>query len=215
MIQLHHIRDSRIRNTVVPEDYRDSSYVHWIEGLPLTTKTTARERFCVLAASRRKRNVVICSVVERTERRPLWRPSSFNSVTDLILGKRILFRIMDIAHDVAIPRYLERVKTPFCNRHNNRMFPLSLNVVFWIDHLDDWSMVFRMSSSNSSICRAITGIPSGPEKEDCFDVDRAARNSAVVMGPVTLEGSNSGVNVMTSSSSLIVDGGGGLLRTLE
>ena len=41
-----------------------------------------------------------------------------------------------------------------------------------------------MPSSNSSIRRAITGLPIGPE-EDSFDVDWAARSSALVMGPVT------------------------------
>ena len=71
-----------------------------------------------------------------------------------------------------------------------------------------------MSSSNSSIRRAITGVPSGPEEEDSFDVDRAVRSSAEMMGPVTFEGSKSDETVMTSSSSLIGDGGGGLLRTL-
>ena len=67
---------------------------------------------------------------------------------------------------------------------------------------------------SSSIRRAITGMPSGPEEEYSFDVDRAAQSSAVVMGPVTFEGSKSGETVMTSSSSLTGDGGGGLLRTL-
>ena len=38
---------------------------------------------------------------------------------------------------------------------------------------------------SSSIRRAITGMPSGPEEEDSFDVDRVAQSSAVVMGPVT------------------------------
>ena len=70
-----------------------------------------------------------------------------------------------------------------------------------------------MLSSDSLIRRAITGMPSGPEEEDSFDVDRAARSSAVVMGPATFEGSKSGVTVITSSSSLIGNGGGGLLRT--
>ena len=70
-----------------------------------------------------------------------------------------------------------------------------------------------MSSSNSLICKAITGMPSGPEEEDSFNVDRAAQSSAVVMVPVTFEGSKSGETVMTSSS-LITDVGGGLLRTL-
>ena len=70
-----------------------------------------------------------------------------------------------------------------------------------------------MSSANSLIGRAITGMPSGPEEEDSLDVDRAARSSAVVMGLVTFEGSKSGETVMTSSS-LIGDLGGGLLRTL-
>ena len=76
---------------------------------------------------------------------------------------------------------------------------------------DDCLIVFRMSSSNSSIRRAITGMPSGPEEEGSFDVDRAARSSAVEMGPVTFEGFKSGETVMTSS--LVGDGGGGLLRT--
>ena len=71
-----------------------------------------------------------------------------------------------------------------------------------------------MSSSNSLIRRAITGMSSGPEEEDSFEVDRAARSSAVVMGMVTFEASKSGVTVMTSSSSLIGNGGGCLLRTL-
>ena len=47
-----------------------------------------------------------------------------------------------------------------------------------------------MSSSNSSIRIAITGMPSGPEEKDSLDVDRAARRSAVVMGPVTSGGPN-------------------------
>ena len=72
-----------------------------------------------------------------------------------------------------------------------------------------------MSSSNSSICREITGMPSGPEEDDSFEIDRVTRSSAVVMGPVTFEGSKSGETVITSSSSLIGDGGGGLLRTLS
>ena len=59
-----------------------------------------------------------------------------------------------------------------------------------------------MSSSNSLIHRAITGMPSGPEEEDSFDVDRAARSSAVVMGPVTFEGSKSGV---TDDIIIIID----------
>ena len=71
-----------------------------------------------------------------------------------------------------------------------------------------------MSSSNSSIRRAITGMPSVPEEEDSLDVGRTARSSAVVMGPVTFEGSKSGETVTTSSSSMIGDGGGGLLRIL-
>ena len=57
-----------------------------------------------------------------------------------------------------------------------------------------------MSSSNYSIHRAITGMPSGPEEEDSFYVDRAARSSTVVMGPVTFKGSNfegSGETVIT------------------
>ena len=33
-----------------------------------------------------------------------------------------------------------------------------------------------MSSLNSSIKRAITGMSSGPEEEDSFDVDRAAQS---------------------------------------
>ena len=53
-------------------------------------KTTVREYFCALAASRRKHNVTICSLVERPEQKPLWRPSSFDSVTDLILQRKIL-----------------------------------------------------------------------------------------------------------------------------
>ena len=80
---------------------------------------------------------------------------------------------------------------------------------------DDWLIVFRMSYSNSSTRRSLTGMPPGPEEEGSFDVDRAARSSVVVMGPVTFEGSKSGKTVMTSSSSLIGDGGGGQLRTLE
>ena len=55
---------------------------------------------------------------------------------------------------------------------------------------------------------------SGPEEEKSLEVDRAARSFAVVMGPVTFEGSKSGENVMISSSTLIGDGRGGLLRTL-
>ena len=55
---------------------------------------------------------------------------------------------------------------------------------------------------------------SGPEEEGSLDVDRSTQSSSVVMGPVTFEGSKSGVTVMTSSSSLIGDGGGGQLRTL-
>ena len=70
-----------------------------------------------------------------------------------------------------------------------------------------------MSSSNSSTRRTITGMPSGTKEEDSFDKDRAARSFAVVMGPVTFEGSKSGETVTTSSSSLIGAGGGGLLKT--
>ena len=70
-----------------------------------------------------------------------------------------------------------------------------------------------MSFLNSLIRRAITGMLSGPEEEGSLEVDRSTQSSAVVMGPVTFEGSKSGVTVMTSSSSLIGDGGG-LLRTL-
>ena len=80
--------------------------------------------------------------------------------------------------------------------------------------IDDLLIAYRMSSANSLIGRAITGMPSGPEEEDSLDVDRAARSSAVVMGLVTFEGSKSGETVMTSSSSLIGERGGGLLRTL-
>ena len=58
-----------------------------------------------------------------------------------------------------------------------------------------------MSSSFSSIHRAITVIPPEPEEEDSFDVDRAARSSAIVIGPVTFEGLKSGDAVMTSSSN--------------
>ena len=76
---------------------------------------------------------------------------------------------------------------------------------------DDQLIIFTMLSL---ICRAIAGMPSGPEEEDSFDVDRASHGSEVVMGPVTFEASKSGENVMTSSSSLISVGGGGLLRTL-
>ena len=57
-------------------------------------------------------------------------------------------------------------------------------------------------------------MPSGPEEEESFDVDRSSRSSAVVMGTVAFQGSKSGKTVMTSSSSLINDGGGGLLKTL-
>ena len=71
-----------------------------------------------------------------------------------------------------------------------------------------------MLSSNSSIRRAITGMPSGQEEEDSLDVDRTARSSTVVMGPVTFGETRSGETVATSSSSLIGEGGGGLLRTL-
>ena len=71
-----------------------------------------------------------------------------------------------------------------------------------------------MSFLNSLIRRAITGMLSGPEEEGSLEVDRSTQSSSVVMGPVTFEGSKSGVTVMTSSSSLIVDGGGGQLRTL-
>ena len=55
-------------------------------------------------------------------------------------------------------------------------------------------MVFRMSSLNSLIHRAITGMPSGPEEEDSLDVVRAAQRSAVIIGPVTSGGSKSGEN---------------------
>ena len=44
-----------------------------------------------------------------------------------------------------------------------------------------------MSSSNSLIRRAITGMSSGPEEEDSLDVDRAAQSYALVMGTVTFE----------------------------
>ena len=56
-------------------------------------------------------------------------------------------------------------------------------------------------------------MPLGSEEEDCFDVVKVARCTAVVMGPVTSGGSYSGKTVATSSS-LIGEGGGGLLRTL-
>ena len=39
---------------------------------------------------------------------------------------------------------------------------------------DNRLIVFRMSSSNSLILRAITRMLSWPEEEDSFDVDRAA-----------------------------------------
>ena len=58
-------------------------------------------------------------------------------------------------------------------------------------------------------------MPSEPEEEDCLDAGRAARSSAVVMGPVISGGSKLGeAMATTSSSSLIGDGGGCLLRTL-
>ena len=71
-----------------------------------------------------------------------------------------------------------------------------------------------MWSSYSSIHRAIAGMPSGPEEEDSLDVDRAVQSSAVVMGTVASGWSKSSETMATSSSSLIGDGGGGLLRTL-
>ena len=67
-----------------------------------------------------------------------------------------------------------------------------------------------MSSSNSSIHGVIDGMPPGPEEEDILDVDRAARSSAVVMGPVTSRESKSGEIVATSASSLIENGESGL-----
>ena len=57
-------------------------------------------------------------------------------------------------------------------------------------------------------------MPSGSEEEDSLDVDRAVQGTAVVMGPVIAGGSKSGETVATSSSTLIGDGGGGVLRTL-
>ena len=57
-------------------------------------------------------------------------------------------------------------------------------------------------------------MPSVPEEEDSLGVDRVARSSAVVMGTVISRRSKSGYNMATSSSSLINEGGGGLLRTL-
>ena len=50
-------------------------------------------------------------------------------------------------------------------------------------------------------------MPSGPDEEDSLDIDRSARISAVVK--VTFGGFKSGETVTTSS--LIGDGGGGLL----
>ena len=64
-----------------------------------------------------------------------------------------------------------------------------------------------MSSSNSSIRRAITGMPSWSEEEESLDVNRAARSSTVVMGPVTSGVSTSG-DTLTTSSSLIGEVGG-------
>ena len=62
-----------------------------------------------------------------------------------------------------------------------------------------------MLPSNSLIRGAIAEMPSGPE-EDSFDVDRAARSSAVVMGAEIFGGYKPGEAVTTSSSSLIGDG---------
>ena len=70
-----------------------------------------------------------------------------------------------------------------------------------------------MSSSNLSIRRAITRMTSEEKEKGKFYVDRASRIKAVVMAPATFEVSISSVNVTTLSSSLIGDGGDGLLRT--
>ena len=56
---------------------------------------------------------------------------------------------------------------------------------------------------------------SGSEEEDSLDVERAVRSSAVIIGPIPYGGSKSVQAVAASSSSLIGEGGGGLLRTLE
>ena len=64
---------------------------------------------------------------------------------------------------------------------------------------DDLLIVFKMSSTNSSIRRAITGMPSVPEEEDCLDVDRAARSPAVELRPVTSGVFKSGETVAKSS----------------
>ena len=56
-------------------------------------------------------------------------------------------------------------------------------------------------------------MPSGQEEEVGLVVDRAARGSAVEMRPVTYGGSKSGETVATSSSLLIGERGGCLLRT--
>ena len=46
------------------------------------------------------------------------------------------------------------------------------------------SKLYLLYSSNTSMLRAKTGMPSRPEEEDSLDIDRVARRSAVVNGPV-------------------------------
>ena len=55
-----------------------------------------------------------------------------------------------------------------------------------------------------------------PEEEDSLDGERAPRRSAEVIGPVNSGGFKSGETVaISSSSSLIGEGGDGLLKYLQ
>ena len=47
MIQLHHIRDNRGRNTVVPEDDWDSPSVLLVEGLAIVNKDNFQTKYSV------------------------------------------------------------------------------------------------------------------------------------------------------------------------
>ena len=183
---------------------------------PLTRRPCYCQQRCVMEASRRKRNIMICPVVERPERMPLWRPSSFDSFTDFILWKGILFRILNIAHGLAIPRWLSGMSDdPFLGIYTIiKCFHWDGMLYSELTIFDDWLIESRMLSSYSLIRSVIIGMPSGPWEEDSLDIDRAAQSSAVMIGLVTSGGSKPDETVATSSSSLIGEGGGGLLRTL-
>ena len=45
MIQLHHIHDYRVRNTVVSEDDRDSHSVHWIKDFAIVNENNGQRAF--------------------------------------------------------------------------------------------------------------------------------------------------------------------------